>query len=70
VQKLGSVDRPFEEDEDSEEDEDDDDIGEEIAVNKEKCITKVRLWMTPCQLMKYILIFVGGLAMVKPSVVF
>jgi hypothetical protein len=43
VQKLGSVDRPFEEDEDSEEDEDDDDIGEEIAVNKEKCITKVRL---------------------------
>jgi hypothetical protein len=69
VQTLGSVDRPIEEDEDSEEDEDDD-IGEGIAENKEKCITKVRLWMTPCQLMKYILIFVGGLAMVKPSVVF
>ena len=69
VETLGSVDRPIQEEEDSEEDEDED-IGEGIPQNKEQCITKVRPWMTLCQWMKYILIFVGGLAMVKPSVVF
>ena len=48
VERLGSVERPIQEEEDIEED-DDDDIGDGIPPNKEQCAANVRQWVTLCQ---------------------